>query len=119
MKVNNDLEVFIKNNYNGSIINFEEDINRFMILKRLFKKQALKNILVESDKHLLTSVNHVRIILNCFSLPVTNKIFIFILEPNELTVWYSFIYALEYSDISYNPNLEFFLKPILKRGHYV
>lgn len=119
MKVNSELEFFIKYNYSGSIINFEEDINRFMVLKRLFKKQALKNIIIDSDKHLLTSVNHVRIILNCFSLHVANKIFVFILEPNELIVWYSYIYALEYSSISYNKELELLLKPLFKGISYV
>lgn len=118
MKVGNEIEKFIKNNYSGSIINFEEDIDRFMALKRLFKKHSLKNIFIDSDRHLLMAVNQTKTLLNCFELPVINKIFIIILEPNELTIWFSFIYVLNFNNISYDKNLEKLLQPYF-REYYV
>lgn len=114
MRVDTEIEVFIKQNYSGSIINFKEDTDRFMMLKRLFKKQATKNILLDSEAHRLISANQIKIILNCFPINVTNKIFVFILEPNELEVWYSYAYVLNYSDISYNTNLESIISPYFR-----
>lgn len=114
MRVDTEIEVFIKQNYSGSIINFKEDTDRFMMLKRLFKKQASKNILIDSESHRLISANQIKIILNCFPINVTNKIFVFILEPNELEVWYSYAYVLNYSDISYNTNLESIISPYFR-----
>jgi hypothetical protein len=114
MRVDTEIEVFIKQNYSGSIINFKEDTDRFMMLKRLFKKQATKNILLDSEAHRLISANQIKIILNCFPINVTNKIFVFILEPNELEVWYSYAHVLNYSDISYNTNLESIISPYFR-----
>ena len=114
MRVDTEIEVFIKQNYSGSIINFKEDTDRFMMLKRLFKKQATKNILLDSEAHRLISANQIKIISNCFPINVTNKIFVFILEPNELEVWYSYAHVLNYSDISYNTNLESIISPYFR-----
>lgn len=114
MRVDTEIEVFIKQNYSGSIINFKEDTDRFMMLKRLFKKQATKNILLDSEAHRLISANQIKIILNCFPINVTNKIFVFILKPNELEVWYSYAHVLNYSDISYNTNLESIISPYFR-----
>lgn len=114
MKVDNEIEKFIKINYSGSIINFEEDVDRFMALKRLFKKHSLKNILIDSERHLLITINQTKTLLNCFPIQVINKIFVIILEPSELVVWYSFTLVLGFNIISYNKELETILYPYFR-----
>lgn len=94
MKIPNELNNILRSTYKGSIVALADDISRFYSVKRLLKKQCLKNILIESTSHAKQVNNQIIVLFNTFG-PNTNVVFSYILEDDELEVYHDILYVLK------------------------
>lgn len=110
MKINKDINELIKKHYTGSIVSFSDDIGRFFSVKRILKKQLLKNGLNQNPHTVRLLANHIQILFNFFTENLTYQIFEEILEEEEYMLWNSVLYVLGRSNTSYNKDFERFLR---------
>lgn len=110
MKINKDIDELIKRHYTGSIVSFSDDIGRFFSVKRILKKQLVKNGLNQNPHNVRLLANHIQILFNFFTEELTCEIFEEILDEEECILWSSVLHVIGKQDISYNKEFEQFLR---------
>ena len=94
MKIPNELNNILRSTYKGSIVALADDISRFYSVKRLLKKQCIKNILTDSSAHAKQVNNQIIVLFNTFGTN-TNVVFSYILEDDELEVYHDILFVLK------------------------
>jgi len=94
MKIPNELNNILRSTYKGSIVALADDISRFYSVKRLLKKQCIKNILIDSTAHAKQVNNQIIVLFNTFGTN-TNVVFSYILEDDELEVYHDILFVLK------------------------
>ena len=94
MKIPNELNNILRSTHKGSIVALADDISRFYSVKRLLKKQCIKNILTDSSAHAKQVNNQIIVLFNTFGTN-TNVVFSYILEDDELEVYHDILFVLK------------------------